>query len=195
MVVTYIIHKAYELLNYLEETFDSGFQADQAIMVFVLYSNYVWHGWSLRIHAQDAKSSEEEKDDLYRSGVKRWSWSLMDRHGFKCCFHHFLAFSIYHTPSCAVMCWIVSPTSNICMLIFQLQGLPWWLRQVRICLQCRKPRFEPRRPHGEGNGNPLQYSCLENSMDTGGWWVSQSLELQRVGHDWTTYTFPFLSNS
>ena len=143
MVVTYIIHKAYELLNYLEETFDSGFQADQAIMVFVLYSNYVWHGWSLKIHAQDAKSSEEEKDDLYRSGVKRWSWSLMDRHGFKCCFHHFLAFSIYHTPSCAVMCWIVSPTSNICMLIFQLQGLPWWLRQVRICLQCRKPRFDP----------------------------------------------------
>ena len=143
MVVTDIIHKTYELLNYLEETFDSGFQADQGIMVFVLYSNYVWHGWSLRIHAQDAKSSEEEKDDLYRSGVKRWSWSLMDRHGFKCYFHHFLAFSIYHTPSCAVMCCIVSPTSNICMLIFQLQGLPWWLRQVRICLQCRKPRFDP----------------------------------------------------
>ena len=22
---------------------------------------------------------------------------------------------------------------------------------------------------GEGNGNPLQYSCLENSMDGGGW--------------------------
>lgn len=38
MVVTDIIHKAYELLNYLEETFDSGFQADQGIMVFVLYS-------------------------------------------------------------------------------------------------------------------------------------------------------------
>ena len=23
---------------------------------------------------------------------------------------------------------------------------------------------------GEGNGNPLQYSCLENSMDGGAWW-------------------------
>ena len=23
--------------------------------------------------------------------------------------------------------------------------------------------------HGEGNGNPLQYSCLENSRDRGGW--------------------------
>ena len=25
---------------------------------------------------------------------------------------------------------------------------------------------------GEGNGNPLQYSCLENRMDTGGWWAT-----------------------
>ena len=24
-------------------------------------------------------------------------------------------------------------------------------------------------PSGEGNGNPLQYSCLENSMDGGAW--------------------------
>jgi len=25
------------------------------------------------------------------------------------------------------------------------------------------------RPAGGGNGNPLQYSCLENSMDRGAW--------------------------
>ena len=25
------------------------------------------------------------------------------------------------------------------------------------------------RPSGEENGNPLQYSCLENSMDRGAW--------------------------
>ena len=25
---------------------------------------------------------------------------------------------------------------------------------------------------GEGNGNPLQYSCLENPMDGGAWWVT-----------------------
>ena len=25
------------------------------------------------------------------------------------------------------------------------------------------------RSHGEGNGNPLQYSCLGNSMDGGAW--------------------------
>ena len=25
---------------------------------------------------------------------------------------------------------------------------------------------------GEGNGNPLQYSCLENPMDRGSWWAT-----------------------
>ena len=25
---------------------------------------------------------------------------------------------------------------------------------------------------GEGNGNPLQYSCLENPMDGGPWWAA-----------------------
>ena len=28
------------------------------------------------------------------------------------------------------------------------------------------------RYSGEGNGNPLQYSCLENSIDRGAWWAT-----------------------
>ena len=38
-------------------------------------------------------------------------------------------------------------------------------------LQCRRCRFDPGsgRSPGEGNGNPLQYSCLESSMDRGAW--------------------------
>ena len=36
------------------------------------------------------------------------------------------------------------------------------------------------RPPGGGNGNPLQYSCLENSMEPGG---LQSLGSQKVGFD------------
>ena len=28
------------------------------------------------------------------------------------------------------------------------------------------------RSPGEGNGNPLQYSCLENPMDEGAWWAT-----------------------
>ena len=38
---------------------------------------------------------------------------------------------------------------------------------------------------GEGNGNPLQYSCLENPMD-GGAGGLQSMGWWRVGHDWVT---------
>ena len=30
------------------------------------------------------------------------------------------------------------------------------------------------RAPGEGNGYPLQYSCLENSMDRGAWWAIYS---------------------
>ena len=40
---------------------------------------------------------------------------------------------------------------------------------------------------GEGNGNPLQYSCLENSMDREAWRV-QSMGSQKVRHDWVTNT-------
>ena len=42
---------------------------------------------------------------------------------------------------------------------------------------------------GEGNGTPLQYSCLENPMDGGAWWAAeepgglQSMGSLRVGHD------------
>ena len=39
------------------------------------------------------------------------------------------------------------------------------------------------RSPGEGNGNPLQYYCLENPMDKG--WL-QSMGSQRARHDWAT---------
>ena len=46
------------------------------------------------------------------------------------------------------------------------------------------------RSPGGGHGNPLQYSCLENSMDrdTG---KLQSMGLQRVGRNWVTNTLTF----
>ena len=37
---------------------------------------------------------------------------------------------------------------------------------------------------GEGNGTPLQYSCLENLMDGWAWWAAVHGSL-RVGHDWS----------
>ena len=38
-----------------------------------------------------------------------------------------------------------------------------------------------RRSPVRWHGNPLQYFCLENSVDTGAWGL-QSIESQRVGH-------------
>ena len=37
------------------------------------------------------------------------------------------------------------------------------------------------RSPGDRNGNPLQYSCLENTMDRGTWWAIV-LGVARVGH-------------
>ena len=36
---------------------------------------------------------------------------------------------------------------------------------------------------GEGNGNPPQYSCLENPIDRGTWCRLLSMGSQRVGYD------------
>ena len=38
------------------------------------------------------------------------------------------------------------------------------------------------RSPGVGNGNPLQYSCLENPVDRGAWRAIVHVS-QRVGHD------------
>ena len=40
------------------------------------------------------------------------------------------------------------------------------------------------RSAGVGNGTLLQYSCLENSMDRGAWWVT----VYRVTKSWTHLT-------
>ena len=44
---------------------------------------------------------------------------------------------------------------------------------------------------GVGNGNPAQYSCLENSMDRGAWQAT-ICGVVRVRHDWVTFTFIFI---
>ena len=56
----------------------------------------------------------------------------------------------------------------------------------------RETQFDPwirslgqEDPPGEGNCNLLQYSCLENPMNRGAWWL-QSMGSQTVGHDLVT---------
>ena len=42
---------------------------------------------------------------------------------------------------------------------------------ANIILNGEKLKASPLKS-GEGNGNPLQYSCLENPRDRGAWWTA-----------------------
>ena len=50
------------------------------------------------------------------------------------------------------------------------------------------------RSPGEGNGNPLQHSCLENPMDGGAWWATDhGVAKSRTRPSDFTFTFLFVS--
>ena len=67
------------------------------------------------------------------------------------------------------------------------EGLPRWLGGKESA--CQAGDIDsipgPRRFPGEGNGNPLQYSCLGNPMGRGAWWATVH-GVARVGHDLAT---------
>ena len=44
------------------------------------------------------------------------------------------------------------------------------------------------RSSGEGNGNPLQYSCLQNPLDGGAWWATVH-GVAKSGTRLSDYTF------
>ena len=55
--------------------------------------------------------------------------------------------------------------------IYQAPRASLVAQMVKICLNVGDPGFIPGsgRSPGEGHGYPLQYSCLEDSMDRGIW--------------------------
>ena len=58
--------------------------------------------------------------------------------------------------------------------MIQSQGFPGGSDGKASARNAEDPGSIPGsgRSPGEGNGNPLQYSCLENSMDGGAWWAT-----------------------
>ena len=67
------------------------------------------------------------------------------------------------------VCLSFSPHSYL-FLSFPHHEFPSLLKVVQISLICMDAcLFSPSIDHGEGNGIPLQYSCLENPMDRGAW--------------------------
>lgn len=53
-----------------EEIFNSGFQVDPAIMSLGLYSYSLWHGWDMRIGAQDVDDQKKEEGTCVDQGLK-----------------------------------------------------------------------------------------------------------------------------
>ena len=54
-------------------------------------------------------------------------------------------------------------------------------KQILLYLSSTNP--------GEGNGNPLQYSCLENFTDRGDWWATVCGVAKSRTQDTNTFTF------
>ena len=59
----------------------------------------------------------------------------------------------------------------LCVIFF---GFPGGSVVKNLPVNVRNRGFIPgsERSPGEGNGSPLQYSCLEKSMDREAWWVT-----------------------
>ena len=69
------------------------------------------------------------------------------------------------------------PLASFLFICLREIRLPQWLSNKESTCQCRKsghsgPIPGSGRSPGEGNGNPLQYSCLENPTDGGAWWAT-----------------------
>ena len=57
----------------------------------------------------------------------------------------------------------------LCIIIYT--RLPWWLRRKNLPVSADSIPGFGRSPAG-GNGNPLQYYCLNNPMDRRAWWAT-----------------------
>ena len=67
--------------------------------------------------------------------------------------------------------------------LWHLGGFPGDSYGKEFSCNARDPSSVPGlgRSLGERNGNPLQYSCLENPMDRGAWWAT----VHGVAKSWT----------
>ena len=79
---------------------------------------------------------------------------------------------------------------SLCQITFEstvIMGFPHSSVSKESACSAGNPHSIPEsgRSPGEENGNPLQYSSLENPMDRGAWWATVH-GVTRVGHDLVT---------
>ena len=67
----------------------------------------------------------------------------------------------------------LGPKGNLTGTILK-KGLPWWPSGKESTYKAGDSGSIPglERSPGEGNGKPLQYSCLGNPRDRGDWWAT-----------------------
>ena len=118
------------------------------------------------------------------------------------------------SPSCVLeplsfpKCFLGTESIWVCNLCFGLQGVVtfsrrWqtrWLSGKESACQAGDSGSIPGLGRSPGNGSPLQYSCLDNSMDRGAWWTAVhgvaksqtqlSTHTQRNGW-WKNENFPY----
>ena len=91
---------------------------------------------------------------------KFWCSPLSSKENVKISSSGFISFSLYlkdcTESDCINYCFALLFSTIIVFKILNWRYLNWRLE----------------RSPGEGYGNPLQYSCLENSMDRGAWWAT-----------------------
>ena len=104
-----------------------------------------------------------------------------------------------HTLSCKEQEWPISTISELCKVLGEhgirnnfplkgIYGLPGasqgTLAVKNLMANTGDIRDTGSIPgSGREHGNPIQYSCLQNSIHRGAWQATQSIGLQRVGHD------------
>ena len=68
----------------------------------------------------------------------------------------------------------------------------WSMIEVKWSRSVMSDSSQPGRLYKEGNGTPLQHSCLENAMDGGAWWAAvHEVTTSRTQLSDFTFTFHF----
>ena len=96
-----------------------------------------------------------------------------------------------HLGDSSLSLWIGLTDFTSCITFLRRLNRCLWVSQVALVVKNLPANGEDirdvglipgwRRSSGEGNGTPLQYSCLENPMDRGAWWAT----VYGVAKSWT----------
>ena len=133
------------------------------------------------------------KKGLFRNSAHFFYWVF-----FCCCYYCWVVWNVcifWKLSPCQSLHWHFLPVHRLSFILFMATGrkyqnnwekMPkmWLTRASWVVLEVKNMPAKAGdirdaglipgsgRSPGEGNGSPLQYSCLETSMDRGAWWAT-----------------------